>query len=150
MHASKTCVRFLPLLGFTGLAACATPPGSPTAPSQTVATTANSPLGQLALALPQNSTRPRANSNRVLTDKDLENIDGEALRANYGEPSFVRKEVEAQLWRYDARDCAVFFFLYRDGTAWRLRHAESNPRGPETAVDPGCLEKLTKRPPPVS
>jgi hypothetical protein len=148
MRASKTCVRFLPLLSLAAVSACATPP--PAGPSQTVATTANTPLGQLALAQPANPSRPRANANRVLTDKDLENIDGEALRANYGEPSFVRKEVEAELWRYDAADCAVFFFLYRDGASWRLRHAESNPRGKDTAVDPVCLGKLAQHTPPVS
>jgi hypothetical protein len=144
MRASKTCVRLFrggcAALLLAPLAACVTPPAGT---NQTPATTANTPLGQLAL--PQGASRPRAN--RLLTDKDLENVDAEVLRANYGEPSFVRKEAEAQLWRYDAGDCSLFFFLYRDGANWRLRHAESAPRGKDTAVDPACLERLAKRAP---
>ncbi len=71
--------------------------------------------------------------------------DGAGLRAAYGAPDFVRREDDSELWRYDVAGCAVFFFLYRDGTALKIRYAETSPRGKEAPIDPACLKGLSGR-----
>jgi hypothetical protein len=42
---------------------------------------------------------------------------------------FRSPRTDSELWRYDGADCAVFFFLYREGDAMRIRYTESMPRG---------------------
>jgi hypothetical protein len=70
-------------------------------------------------------------------------VDAASLRARYGPPDFVRREPDSELWRYDGADCAVFFFLYREGDALRIRYSESMPRGADMAADPKCVESLS-------
>lgn len=70
-------------------------------------------------------------------------VDAATLRARYGPPDFVRRELDSELWRYDGADCAVFFFLYREGDVLRIRYSESMPRGAETPADPKCVESLS-------
>src|SRR5215471_7893930 len=72
-------------------------------------------------------------------------VDGPGLRAAYGAPDFIRREDASELWRYDVAGCAVFFFLYREGEALKIRYAESNPRGREAPIDPACLNRLNDR-----
>jgi hypothetical protein len=67
------------------------------------------------------------------------------LRARYGAPDFVRQEMDSELWRYDGQQCAVFFFLYREGDAFRVRYSETLPRGMTMAADPTCVESLNGR-----
>ena len=62
-----------------------------------------------------------------------------AIRAEYGAPDFVRNETDSQLWRYDGRDCALFFFMYRETDSLVLRYAETNPAGENAAVDSNCI-----------
>jgi hypothetical protein len=76
--------------------------------------------------------------------------DAAQLRMSYGEPSFVRREADSELWRYDVADCAVFFFLYRDGAAMRVRYVETQPKGEREPADPACLDRLTARAHPMS
>jgi hypothetical protein len=71
--------------------------------------------------------------------------DAVSLRARYGAPDFVRQESGSELWRYDGDKCAVFFFLYRDGDALKVRYSETLPRGMMMAVDPACVESLSGR-----
>jgi hypothetical protein len=71
--------------------------------------------------------------------------DAPGLRAAYGAPDFIRREDESELWRYDVAGCAVFFFLYRDGSALKIRYAETSPRGKAAPVDPACLKTLSGR-----
>ena len=65
-----------------------------------------------------------------------------SLRARYGPPDFVRRDAGSELWRYDGANCAVFFFLYREGGALRIRYAESMPRGADMPADPKCVDSL--------
>jgi hypothetical protein len=71
--------------------------------------------------------------------------EGAALRARFGNPDFVRREMDAELWRYDRERCAVFFFMQREGAMLRLRYTETLPRGMSMAADPACLETLEQR-----
>ena len=73
-------------------------------------------------------------------------VDAATLRARYGPPDFVRREPDSELWRYDGADCAVFFFLYREGDGLRIRYTESMPRGMGVAADPKCVESLNAHP----
>jgi len=76
--------------------------------------------------------------------------DAPSLRARYGAPDFVRREMDSELWRYDGANCAVFFFLYREGAVLKLRYSETTPRGMGMAADPACVESLTARAGPMS
>jgi hypothetical protein len=71
--------------------------------------------------------------------------DAPSLRARYGAPDFVRQESDSELWRYDSEKCAVFFFLYREGDAFKLRYSETLPRGMMMSADPACIESLSGR-----
>ena len=68
-----------------------------------------------------------------------------SLRARYGPPDFIRREKDSEIWRYDGGACAAFFFLYREGELWRLRYAETSPRGAVAPADPSCIESLSAR-----
>jgi hypothetical protein len=68
--------------------------------------------------------------------------DAQSLRAAYGTPAFIRREPDSELWRYDGRNCAAFFFLYPEGGTYRIRHAETNPRGQDMPADADCLRSL--------
>ncbi len=71
--------------------------------------------------------------------------DGQSLRARYGAPDFIRREMETELWRYDGAACSIFFFLYREGDALKLRYSETAPRGMNMPADPRCVESLNAR-----
>jgi len=72
-------------------------------------------------------------------------MDAQALRARFGAPDFVRREMGSELWRYDNGRCAIFFFLYPDGSMLKLRYFETLPRGMNMAADPACLATLSRR-----
>jgi hypothetical protein len=84
------------------------------------------------------------------TSRELSRFDAVSVRAEFGVPDFVRKEIESELWRYDAKDCTAFFFLYRDGAVMRLRYIETAPRGANDAPDPSCLALVKAKQKPVS
>jgi hypothetical protein len=67
--------------------------------------------------------------------------DPQSLRAAFGAPAFIRRESDSELWRYDGAGCAAFFFLYPEDGTYRVRHAETSPRG-ELPADPDCLRSL--------
>ena len=68
--------------------------------------------------------------------------DAQSLRAAYGAPAFIRREPDSELWRYDGMGCTAFFFLYPEGGTYRIRHAETSPRGRDMPADPDCLRSL--------
>lgn len=67
------------------------------------------------------------------------------LRAAYGTPSFVRREAESELWRYDGGGCTLFVFLYRANEAVLIRHMETLPRNPDMTADETCLTSIRAR-----
>jgi len=69
-------------------------------------------------------------------------LSADNLRADFGNPAFVRTENGAQMWRYDSSSCRAFFFLYPSGPAIVVRHVETIPEGKDTAADPKCLDAL--------
>jgi hypothetical protein len=72
-------------------------------------------------------------------------MDAQMLRARYGAPDFIRRETDSELWRYDGQNCAMFFFLYRDGDVLKVRYFETMPRGMAMAADASCIESLNAR-----
>jgi hypothetical protein len=105
----------------------APPPVSASTPGMTANAMLEMPVGPMMMAPPPPPT------------------DAPSLRAAYGAPDFVRREADAELWRYNGTNCSAFFFLYRDGEAWRLRYTETVPRGQDTPADPACISGLTAR-----
>lgn len=67
------------------------------------------------------------------------------LKAAYGQPALVRRDGQAQIWRFDGAGCKAFFFLYsRDGNT-AVWHVETAPRGQSIAADENCLSALRAR-----
>lgn len=71
--------------------------------------------------------------------------EGSAIRDRFGAPDFVRREMDNELWRYDAKSCSVFFFLQHQGATLELRYTETLPRGMDMAADPVCVGSLEER-----
>ena len=69
----------------------------------------------------------------------------QALRAVYGTPQLVRKEADAELWRYDGDRCAAFFFLYTVEGDLHVRYVETLPHGRDAAADADCLKSIRTR-----
>ncbi len=69
------------------------------------------------------------------------------LRQMYGAPAFVRRDNDAEIWRYDGQACRAFFFLYQQGGNQVVRHVETLPRGANIAADETCLTGLRERAP---
>ena len=67
------------------------------------------------------------------------------VKASFGEPSFIRKDGSAEIWRYDGQTCRAFFFLYPNGGNEVVRHVETLPRGATIAADTTCLDALRGR-----
>ncbi|MEJ1967980.1 MAG: hypothetical protein WDN03_04960 [Rhizomicrobium sp.] len=68
------------------------------------------------------------------------------LRAAYGQPAFVRKDGNGEIWRFDSPTCKAFFFLYsRDGNT-AVWHVETTPHPADIAADQSCLSALRARP----
>jgi hypothetical protein len=68
------------------------------------------------------------------------------LQAVLGNAAFSRRENGSELWRYDAKNCHAFFFLYTEGSVLVVRHVETVPQGPGAAADPACLNALRGKP----
>jgi hypothetical protein len=114
------------------LTACATPPATDTG-------TETAPL----LSGIFRSPAPRT-PEPIVVRPPQEGADADSLKAEYGEPDFVRNEQDSQLWRYDGEACALFLFLYREGEdgALAMRHAETSPAIESGGMDIACLRSV--------
>src|SRR5262245_53408516 len=101
--------------GCLALSACAGMPAAPQAPA------APPP----AVAAPAPQAAPQAQPPVPPAAAPL--ADEASLRAQLGAPDFVRKEDDAELWRYDGRGCQLFAFLYREDNALKVRRLETVP-----------------------
>ena len=110
------------------LAGCAAQPKAPP------------PSATLPLAVPLPPPPPKG-------EPDLfTNVSGDRLRVLLGSPAFIRKDGATEMWRYDAKNCRAFFFLYGAGPQQQVRHIETTPQGKTAAADPVCLNALKKTP----
>lgn len=133
-RVQKTCVSIAALsLVCLTIAGCKTDSVATATPTTATTTaTISAPPPSLALA------RPEAQIGLV-------GHDSTAILAAYGKPAFVRKEADAELWRYDGAHCAAFFFLYKDQNGLRVRHVETLPQGQLATVDEACLAGIKAR-----
>lgn len=76
---------------------------------------------------------------------DIAGLMGPQVKASFGEPSFVRKDGQTEMWRYDGQTCRAFFFLYPQNGGEVVRHVETLPRGTTMAADTTCLDALKGR-----
>jgi len=67
------------------------------------------------------------------------------IKTAYGEPNFVRKDGQTEIWRYDGQTCRAFFFFYPQDGNEVVRHVETIPRGTQMAADTTCLDALRAR-----
>jgi hypothetical protein len=67
------------------------------------------------------------------------------LRAEFGQPDFVRRETDSELWRYDGEGCALFALLYRAENDFLVRRIETLPAGNGTPADETCIASVKAR-----
>ncbi len=64
-------------------------------------------------------------SARIPGLQELTGLHPPDIVAMLGQPDLRRDEPPAQLWQYRAADCVLNLFFYREGTGYRLAHAET-------------------------
>jgi hypothetical protein len=109
-------LRVLSLLLFAGLGACAT-----------------QPIQQASLPSPPPSSREPGN---------IAGMDASRIRVAFGDPQFVRKDGQVEMWRYDGANCKAFFFMYPRGDSLAVKHVETMPRPDNATTDSTCLQGL--------
>jgi len=102
--------------------------------------------GGLAASASQSSHTGLVSASQVGEPPGIAGLASTQVRASFGEPSFVRKDGSAEIWRYDGQACRAFFFLYPNGNEEVVRHVETLPRGTTIAADTTCLDALRGRP----
>ncbi len=66
------------------------------------------------------------------------------LRRLLGEPDFRRQESLAEFWQYRTADCVLDLFLYSDGSAYRVVHADTRDRGFLRVSQSNCYGALVQ------
>jgi len=95
--------------------------------------------GQTALAVPG----PPVNDD----PRRLIGLDQNAVQRLLGAPSFLRKDLPAQLWRYAARGCVLDIFLYgatRNGP-FVVKHLSARAAGPGPIAAPQNAAEINPR-----
>lgn len=115
------------------LAACAQPPKPASVAS---VAPAFAPVPPPAPAVPIPPAPPRGEPTDYL------NLPQANLRAQLGQPQFVRQDGGTEMWRYDGAQCRAFFFFYGAKGSETVRHVETLPAGATSAADPLCLSAL--------
>lgn len=59
-----------------------------------------------------------------------------------GAPDFVRRDGNAQIWQYRATNCVLDLFLYKNGGATTVKHAELRPRVPGAEPLDACYSRM--------
>jgi len=128
-------MRILPILMTAlALAACAAPPAR-IAPAVTPETVNLAPTAAPTVAVER--AKPKITSQQLLGQGDA------WVRAQLGDPGFVRTDQSAYLWQYKNGSCVLNVFLYPDeGSAPRVLHFDArNSVGGNTDRD-HCLAAL--------
>jgi hypothetical protein len=81
-----------------------------------------------APARPPGPSRPDAPTD----PRRLIGLTQERLQLVLGAADFVRRDGPAQIWRYDAADCSLDVFLFREGEMQRVTHVASRARKAES------------------
>ena len=100
-------------------------------------------LAACATPAPQQASLPSAP--RAGEPGNIAGMDAGRIRVAFGTPQFVRKDGQAEMWRYDGAGCKAFFFLYPNGSSMAVRHVETLPHPANEAADSTCLQGLLTR-----
>jgi hypothetical protein len=124
-------LRFCAVLPLSGIAACAqtdAPPATTQAENAEAARKTEEPE-----ALP--------------TLHDMIGLDHEQVTALLGAPTFRRLDTPADLWQYGNRECILDLFLYRvrNGTAFKVTHADVRTVNDTTLTKDACFKGLIKK-----
>ena len=75
-------------------------------------------------------------------------LDEDAVRRLLGQPSFMRRDVPALLWRYAATDCTLDVFLYRKSATapFTVTHVAARAQnGTRTLAAPAASTEINPR-----
>lgn len=146
----------LALISAIGLAACAAPPQAKVANK--------SPAMEASYAPPPSASLPPAPgapaplpipslADLAIGPQHFEGLEGKAVLAALGDPSYRRRETPAEVWQYYGPGCILDLFLYdeapahsavpADAAAFDGKVAYAELRGKENApAEAGCLSRL--------
>ena len=84
-------------------------------------------------------TKPKTPKIKSLLGRDAKNI--EKL---FGMPSFVRKDLGTQFWRYEGEDCRLNIAMYpkESDTDYRVFFSETSDKNGQALDQIQCLQKL--------
>ena len=67
-----------------------------------------------------------------------------SLAQALGDPSFVRRDVNSEIWQYLARTCILDIFLYREKKVMKIEYVELRERGYNSSSLENCYQNLLK------
>ena len=78
--------------------------------------------------------------------RDMIGLDRDQITALFGTPHFRRLDKPADLWQYSNKECALDLFLYRirDGTTFKVTHAEVRLLNKAQVTKSACFKNLIK------
>ena len=84
-------------------------------------------------------TKPKTLQIKSLVGRDSKNI-----QKLFGMPSFVRKDLGTQFWRYEGEDCRLSIAMYPKGrnTDYRVVYTETSDKNGLALDQTSCLQKL--------
>jgi hypothetical protein len=124
-------MRVVALVVVLAVAGCVGPSTGPSGP------TASTPPGIQPAGRDLPLDAPGAPRRRA-APSSLVGLDDHDVRSLLGRPKFVRRDGPAQIWQYGVRTCTLNLYLFREGTAMRVRHFEFRDPGAELTPDAGC------------
>ena len=119
MNSTSITARVAGLVAALALSACATEGG-----------------GSKAGAL---SGATASTASAFASPKDLVGKSGVQITSAIGAPAFRRKDGAAQIWQYRGTNCLLDVFLYKQGAALKVKHAELRRRASGGLTESACL-----------
>ncbi len=96
-------------------------------------------MGSVVAAAPATPSSPAAPDFQGLVG-----LSAADLRRLLGEPDFRRQEPLAEFWQYRTADCVLDLFLYSDGRAYHVVHADTRDRGFLRVSQSNCYGALVQ------
>ena len=61
------------------------------------------------------------------------------VQSSLGKPAFTRQDGPARVYQYRGTSCLLDVFLYKEGSAYRVKHAEVRQRSGNRLTENACL-----------
>lgn len=127
----------------TGTVSADPPPPVPnTAPASRPAEPAPPASAPAVAALPPPATPTPGPQGPPADFRRLVGVKGETLREWMGEVVFVRRDGQAEIWRFAADTCFLDVFLYREPDGLRVAHLDARSRSTGRVTLQACYGRI--------